>query len=387
MKRILCIVLLAVGCNRGKEQAATSVTPETPAAKAREEDHLLHIDPEMLRDLRITTAKVESRGGGEGVNVLGELRVNENSYAEVGSAISGRVVRLLAAPGDRLRAGQPLAELQSPEIGKLRAEYIGARARAELARKTLERKRGLATDRIVAQREVQEAESNAAAAEGDLRSSAATLRAMGVSPDALDGDASRLVLRSPIAGVVIERTAAVGQLTEPSKPLFRVGDLSRLWLTVHAFERDAVRIKTGGSARVTFPALPGKTFTGTITNVGKLVDTTSRTIPVRIDVLNSEGVLRPGMSATAWVVVGDETGRLISVPTAALQRFQDGWTVFIPHGEDAFEIRQVGRGRDLGGAVEIVSGLKPGDTVAVEGAFLLKAEAEKSRGEGEHHEH
>jgi cobalt-zinc-cadmium efflux system membrane fusion protein len=93
------------------------------------------------------------------------------------------------------------------------------------------------------------------------------------------------------------------------------------------------------------------------------------------------------MSATAWVRLGEADREVVAVPATSLQRLQDEWRVFIPRGAGAFEMRTVGRGRDLGGEVEIVSGLRPGESVVVEGAFLLKAEAEKARGAGEQHEH
>ena len=93
------------------------------------------------------------------------------------------------------------------------------------------------------------------------------------------------------------------------------------------------------------------------------------------------------MSANAWLPLGEGGATVIAVPTASVQRLHEGWAVFIPRGEGAFEPRPVGRGRDLAGEVEIVQGLTSGETVVVEGSFLLKAEAEKARGEGEHHEH
>jgi cobalt-zinc-cadmium efflux system membrane fusion protein len=176
-------------------------------------------------------------------------------------------------------------------------------------------------------------------------------------------------------------------MADPAQPLFRIGDLSQLWLVVHAFERDAVRLTPGTTARVSFSALPGRAFTGNVALVGKQVDASSRTIPVRIVVANSEQLLRPGMSATAWVPVGKSSEKMVTVPVAALQRIENEWLVFLPTGQDSFEIRPVGRGRDLGTEIEIVSGLKPGERVVIEGAFLLKAEAEKARGEGSEHEH
>jgi cobalt-zinc-cadmium efflux system membrane fusion protein len=328
---------------------------------------------------------VEVRAGGEGVQLLGELKVNEGRYAEVGTPIASRVVSILAAPGQIVRKGQQLAMLQSAEIGKTRAESITAQTRLDLAKKTLERKRSLAAENIVPAREVQEAEANVATAEAEVRAARAGLRALGASDES--SDSSELILRSPVDGTVIERNAMQGQMADPAQPLFRIGDLSQLWLVVHAFERDAVRLTPGTTARVSFSALPGRAFTGNVALVGKQVDASSRTIPVRIVVANSEQLLRPGMSATAWVPVGKSSEKMVTVPVAALQRIENEWLVFLPTGQDSFEIRPVGRGRDLGTEIEIVSGLKPGERVVIEGAFLLKAEAEKARGEGSEHEH
>ncbi len=198
---------------------------------------------------------------------------------------------------------------------------------------------------------------------------------------------ARFQLRSPIAGTVLEREGMRGQVVDPAKSLLRIADLSALWLTVHAFERDAVRVKSSSLARVSFPALPGRTFTGTVALVGTHVEPSSRTVPIRVRVDNSAGELRPGMSASAWVSMGEVGDTIVSVPAASVQRLREGWVVFVPRGADRFEMRSVGRGRDLGGEIEILSGLAAGEIVVVDGAFLLKAESEKARGEGEHHEH
>jgi cobalt-zinc-cadmium efflux system membrane fusion protein len=246
------------------------------------------------------------------------------------------------------------------------------------------------SERIVAGREVQEAEAEAAAADAELHAARGALAALGVEADEREGEGpigSRFTLRSPIAGTVLERSIVQGQMTDPGMALFRVGDLTRLWLVVHAFERDAVRVKPGATARITFSALPGRSLSGTVKLVGSQVDTSSRTIPIRVEVENPDGTLRPGMSATAWVPLGDAGETIVAVPAAALQRIQEGWSVFLPREDGAFEVRAVGRGRDLSGEVEVLSGLEPGELVVVEGAFLLKAEREKSRGDAGHHDH
>jgi cobalt-zinc-cadmium efflux system membrane fusion protein len=196
------------------------------------------------------------------------------------------------------------------------------------------------------------------------------------------------VLASPLAGTVIERAAVLGRMTDAEHLLFTVGDLDRLWLVVHAFERDALRIRAGASARVSFPALPGELVTGTITRIGSRVDPTSRTVDVRIELENPTGVLRPGMSASALVPLGDAGQPVVTVPLESVQRDASGWCVFIPRAEAGeFEVRAVGRGRELGGEVEVVSGLRAGERVVVDGAFLLKAEADEARGGGGHEHH
>jgi cobalt-zinc-cadmium efflux system membrane fusion protein len=398
MKHVRAFLLLAAlgaGCRGkgdGESDTATMPPPPSPHVEAeaeagRHDDdarRVVRVEPEMLRDLRLTTAVVESRPGGEGSAVLGELRVNENAYAEVGSPVSARAVRVLAEPGQRVRAGQVLAELRSLDLGRTRGEQRQAEARVELARQTLERKRNLAQERITPLREVQEAEAELRGAEAALQAARSALDALGAGPGG--GGAASLLLRTPVSGTVIDRHLVRGEVADPAEALFKVGDLSVLWLVAHAPERDAVRVRPGARARVAVPALPGTTLTGRVATVGAQVDVNSRTIPVRIEVGNASGVLRPGMSATAWLPVG-EGSAVLAVPAAALQRIEDKWSVFVPRAEDSFEIRAVGRGRDLGGEVEILNGLHAGDTVVVEGAFLLKAEAEKARGAGEHHHH
>lgn len=385
---LLALLLALAGCGKSAEEekqpekTEKAVNPDIPLATP---DDTLRIREEMLRDLRITTAVVEERPGAEGALLLGELRVNENAYGEVGAPIPGRIASVLAALGQGVRQGQELAILQSVDLGKARSEYITAQARLDLARQTLERKRKLSTEKIVAQRDVQEAEAGVTTAEADVRAARAALRALGAGDEESDG--SQLPLRSPVSGIVIERAAVQGQMADPAQALFRVADISILWLTVHAFERDALRVKTGSRARITFPALPGKNYSGKVTLVGKQVDMDSRTVSVRIEVANADQLLRPGMSASAWVPVGRFDERVIAVPTAALQRLGDDWVVFIPRDASSFEVRVVGRGRDLGGEVEILSGLQARERVVVEGAFLLKAEAEKRRGEGREHAH
>ena len=388
----VCVACVALaGCSRSSDETvkpgATSVKPTEPDAH-KEDPNTVDVDEGMRRDLRITTRPVESRAGGDLVMLLGELAVDQRAYAEVGTPVAARVTRLLVNAGDAVRTGQTLAELTSPDLGRQRAEYLSASARLKLSEAALERKRGLAAEKIVPLREVQEAESALGESRAALRAARAAIGAFGVEPPSDDGDgatSSSFSLRSPVAGQVIERTAVVGQMLDPASPAFRIGNLATLWLTVHAFERDAGRIQRGVTARLSFSALPGQDFDGTVTMVGSHVERESRTVPVRIDVKNRGNLLRPGMSATATLPVGASGAAILTVPVASVQRVRNEWCVFLPKDANHFEIRRIGRGRDLGGEVEVLSGLRAGETIVVDGAFLLKAQAEK--GEGGHDVH
>jgi len=383
----LAIALTVVAC-RSESPSTPQPRPDSQTEKTESPGvtgSTLRIDREMLRDLRITTSKVEEHRGGESSSLLGELGVNQNAYAEVSAPLQARVVSLLAVDGQRVRSGDVLATLESGELAKARGDLATARARRQLAQRTLDRKRSLNAEQIVPTREVQEAENELIGAEAQVRAAQASLRSLGAPDEAVNGaSASTLILRSPLTGVVLERTIALGQTADPSKPLFRIGDVSTLWLTVHAFERDAVRLAKGAPARITFAAIPGRTFQGSVALIGQSVDPDSRTVAVRIDLANRDGLLRPGMSATAWLPVGEQ-GTLLAVPAAAVQRVRDRWCVFIPKDDRTFEIRPIGRGRDIAGEVEILSGVRAGEPIVVDGAFLLKAETERSA-EGEHGE-
>ncbi len=369
--------------HEGHDEHEGGAHTEGELAAGDHHDGELVIPAAMLRDLRITTASAKALVGDERVAVLGELTVNDDGYAEVGVSLPARVRKLIKAPGDTVEAGAPLIELESAELGQSRAGLAVAEARADQAERAAGRKRELAGGAISA-REVEEAEADLKAAAAERRAAETSLAAYGVGTSTDGG--TIFTLRSPLAGVVLTREAHRGEVVDASHVLFRVADLEHLWLMVHAFERDALRAREGTTVDVTFAALPNRTFTGTVARVGHEVDAASRTVPIRIDLENADGILRPGMSATARLPLGSGEG-VVGVPAEAVQRCDAGWCVFVPKDPGHFETRAVGRGRELGAEVEVLSGLTVGETVVVDGAFLLRAEAEKQEGGGDEHHH
>jgi cobalt-zinc-cadmium efflux system membrane fusion protein len=383
---ILGMVAACNGEPPAQEGTATTRPAEATATHA-EEENAIHLGEDMVRDLRISTATVTERPGARQVVVLGEVAADESRYAEVAPPTGGQIVRVLVELNARVREGAPLAQLRSTDLGRARADLLAAEARRDLAQQTLERRRSLAAERIVATREVQEAEAAFRAADAEARAAVAALRALGIQEDDTGGDSSLFYVRSPLSGHIIDRHAILGQYAGTTMPLFTVADLARVWLIAQVFERDAVNLRAGSIAHVTLAALPGQEVDGRVTQVGRQVDAGSRTVPVRAELSNTEGLLRPGMSASVRLEVASQTETILAVPAAALQRVGEQWLVFVPRGPQEFEMRPVGRGRDLGNDVEVVSGLKAGETVVVEGAFLLKAEAEKRAGGGAEHAH
>ncbi len=391
MLRGAMVVAIVVSGACGNDSTSQNPPPPTPQVVEThaEEENAIHLTEDMARDLRISTASVVERPGAGEVTVLGEVAADQARYAEVAPPTGGQVVRVLVETNGRVGRGTPLAQLRSTDLGRARADLLSAEARRDLARQTLDRKRTLANERIVALREVQEAEAAFRAADADVRAATAGMQALGVSDDSLapSEDSSLFYVRSPIGGHVLERHAVLGQYSEPSAPLFTIADLSRVWVLAQVFERDAVNVQVGSTAHITLAALPGQEFDGRIALVGRQVDPGSRTLPVRIEIANPTGLLRPGMSTSNRLEVAGQSRTILAVPAAALQRVGDRWLAFVPKAQYEYEMRPVGRGRDLGNDVEVVSGLRAGETVVVEGAFLLKAEAEKRAGGGDEHGH
>lgn len=394
MSRWFFLSLLLTGCDRltggGETPEHHDDHGDEHGEAHAEEGHAeeagtLHVTPDLKRDLRVSTAPATAKAGDERVTVLGEVRVHEDALASVAAPVSARVVRVLVQTGANVEPGAPLVELESADVGRARADLLSARAASLRADAVLARKRGLGE--VTSAAEVETAEAEAAAATADLRAAEAALAALGVGvklPEPVDG---RFSLRSPTGGVVLSREATRGAVVDAEEVLFRVGDLGHLQVEAHAFERDAVRLRVGDHADIELSALPGEAFGASVARIGGEVSVESRTVPVWLELPQDER-LRPGMAATARLGVSATDGTVVAVPAAALQRLSGGWVVFVPAGADEYQIRSVGRGRDLGAEVEILSGLAAGETVVVEGAFLLKAEAEKRAGGGEgHHDH
>jgi len=326
----------------------------------------------------IKVAPVALQPAHEHVVVTATIFPNEERMAHVSPRVAGRLVQVPARLGDRVRARQTLAMLDSIELGEAQSQYFQARSRLETARADFERAEGLAREQIIAQKELLRIRSEHAQARAALRAAEDKLRLLGVQPDG-EGDrvVSTFALVAPFDGTIVAKDAVLGELATPDKSLFTIVDLSVLWIQASLFERDLAKVKVGADAAVTVAAYPGEPFRGRVVYVGDVMDKETRTVRARIEVPNPDGRLKPDMFATAAIETGGTVERLL-VPAEAVVLVQGQPTVYV---EDAhgFEPRAVQTGERSGAQIELGAGIQPGERVVVSGAYALKARAMKAQ--------
>ncbi len=389
----LLTALILAGCT--KQPSPPEAAPTTGAAAEKEAPaenvpHVLELTPEQTKVAGIATALVEERAAGVPIQATATIEPVADRQARVGSRVQGRITALRAKVGDRVRAGQALAILDSPDLGRARADYLAALAGANLARETANREKALFERNISAEREWREAEAQAVKARADKEAAENRLHGLGVTDAELPDMrvdrhlGSTMALTSPIDGLVVEAGATLGQMVEPKDTLFTVMDLRTVWLQVDVYEQDLAEVRPGQRAAVVLKAAPGETFSGYVENVGALVDPRTRTVKVRVALENARGVLRPGMFATATIEgTTGERRRGLYVPTAAVQRLGRDRVVFVPKSEGRYEARAVEVSRDAAGWAEVTRGLSAGERIVTAGSFALKSELKKDELGGE----
>lgn len=323
----------------------------------------------QLSALRIETAVAMPLPMAEALN--GRLALDENRTARISSPIAGRVLKLVAEPGDLVARNAVLLQADAPELAAADADW--RKAQADEVRKKLayERARNLLAHEVVPQKDVE-------AADADYRQAAAESRRTGLRMRSLHASGAEngsFSLRTPLAGVVVERQVTPGMELRPdlANPLFVVSDPSRLWLLVDVPERSLAQVRPGQKVSLETDAFPGARFGATVDKVGYALDPATRRVQVRCTVENPDGRLRPEMYARVSFL--SDSGRsAIAVPNAGLVTEGINTYAFVEASPGVFRKRQVGlalRGRETS---HVDSGLQAGDRVVVEGALLLNAE-------------
>jgi membrane fusion protein, copper/silver efflux system len=310
----------------------------------------VELTPDRVQLIGLKTEKVANEELGGGLRTVGFIAANEDGLAEVHTRFSGWIEELqVSETGQRVKAGQVLAEIYSPEI-------------------------------LNAQREL----LNALRWEGERASSLADdarhkLELLGISKSEIDRISKTkevlhaIPIRTPVSGHVITKSAIRGAYVEPAAKLFEISDLSRVWAIAEVYERDLAKVKPGQKARFFAAAHPGRAFEGEISLIYPLVDQSARTLRVRIDLLNPKLELRPGMYGDIEIELPSERGLVVSrdaiVETGSIAY------VFVALEGGRFEPRRVRTGARFKERVEILEGLSEGEIVVTTGNFMIDSES------------
>lgn len=344
------------------------------------------VDIQKQNGVVVASAKKQQLAGV--ISATGKVEVNGDRIAHVSPRISGKIVSVKASLGDRVAAGQTLATLDSVELGEAVSRYRQSRTKFVLAQSNMERIKTLVEKKIAARKDVLQAETDYRNAQTELHTDRERLAMYGVATSGLKGDSHGkpiLPVRSPVSGTITEKHAIVGELSDPSKSLYTVADLSTVWILVDINEKDLAKVHKGQAAKVTVGAFPDLKLKGRITYIADLVDEASRTVKARVEVANPERKLKPEMFATIELALSANEPPVLAVPEDALQDLDGKKVLFVAEKESEFSARQVQTGRSAGGMIEIVSGLKDGENYAVKGSFILKSEMKKGELEGDEH--
>lgn len=320
------------------------------------------------------------------LRVAGRIDFDEARVARIGATVTGRVTELHAALGDAVRPGDTLAMLHSTELGNAQLAYLKAKAQAELLTRGVERARLLLSADVIGAAELQKRENELSVARAEQRAAADQLRVLGVTPKTMERAAESGGINSissvvaTLAGTVVERKVAKGQVVQPTDALFTVADLSRVWVIAQVPESEIAHVSAGQKVEIEVPALGNETVVGRLIHVGDVVNPDTRTVMVRTEIDNTDRKLKPAMLAT-MLIMARPVERLV-VPAAAVVREDNADHVFVASGAESFRLTRVKLGPEHDGQRAVLSGLTEGARVVAEGAFHLNNERKRKELEG-----
>jgi len=335
----------------------------------------------LLTALTVTTRKMQA------AKILtGEVSLNENAAVHLNARAAGVIESVAVDIGATVKAGSELFAINSTEFGRALSDYERSRALTMLSEKNFKREEMLVAKKVSPEQDLIEAQMTYEQHRAELKATEQALHVMGMTDGEMaklkedeHGPAiNRLATRSPLSGTVVERHAAIGELIEPGKEVMLVADLTTVWVWANVHERDLaalIKARKLGPIPVSImvPSFPGKSFTGKIDYIGVTVDERTRTVKVRAPVGNPDLALRPGMFCEVRAGIGAEEG-VLTVPRVAVLADEDQEFVFVHWKDDFYMRRPVVTGRAVGGLIELVQGLRAGETVIAEGSFLLKSD-------------
>jgi membrane fusion protein, heavy metal efflux system len=351
---------------------APSGLPATAAADVpRAKGDRITFSPTFAARAQIQVGDVKEERLEPAISLIGTVDFDAGHVAAIGTRLRGLVRRVDKFEGDTVKEGEALALVQSAELGDAQAAVSMLRAEYEAAELHAKREASLAENKLSTARELE-------LANVDARKTALQLKAAQQKVAALGGAGGGSVLgsrvvRSPIAGTVVERNVSPGQFVDGDLVAFKVANLEYLWIELDVFERNLPHVRVGDRAELR-PLTSGDTLQGTVAKLASMIDPETHSATVRIEVPNRDRKLRVGQAVKATLhSSGTEQARPV-IPTSAIT-FVDGKpTVFVSTGPGEVLVTRVQPGASDGTRTEILSGLKAGDRVVTSGVFALKSE-------------
>ena len=334
-------------------------------------------------DLRsmIADGPVTTRSFVEELRASGRIDFNELFLSRIGANVTGRVSEILAIPGQVVKQGDILAKIISTELTQSQLSFLKAKSASQLADQAANRARILYKEDVIALAELQRREAEASSAKAEFRAANDQLRVQGMDQPSIDRLAKSGVIESTnnviatIPGEIVERKINKGQVVQPADALFTVADLGSLWAVSEIPESNAYLIHKGQKVTLIIPALRNTEIEGVVAHVDSIVNPQTRTVVVRMEVPNKEGLIKPGMLAT-MMIESQPTERML-VPTSAVIREDNHDHVFIREDDETYRMVVVKLGPEGKGYRPVISGLKEGQEIAVNGAFHLNAERKR----------
>jgi cobalt-zinc-cadmium efflux system membrane fusion protein len=362
------LATMVLGCHReaGPDQSGQpKVTGETISFPT---------NSQQLAAVELAPAEVRAPANTE---LSGRLIWDEDVTVRVFTPFAGRVRKIMADIGQTVETNGSLAEVESPDFGQAQADARKAESDLKLAERTLARTRDLFAHGAAPQKDVEAAEDAQGQARAEQARAVSRMVAYGATVDSPD---EIFILRSPLAGTVVDKSVSAGQEIRPDQmlanipeitaPLFVVSDPARLWIQIDATEVDLAHLQPGREFTFTTRAFPSETFTGRVDKVSEFIDPNTRTIKVRGSVDNARRLLKAEMFVN--VSLPDGATSTISVPAAAVFLKGDKHYVFIQEKPGQFIRQEVAIGSEEAGRVLILNGLQAGQQVVTDGCVFLQ---------------
>jgi membrane fusion protein, heavy metal efflux system len=375
--RILLVVALvaagalAIGWGALRARANEPAASGNVAAKNE-----VRLSVTQLATLEINTVGIRSFRSEEVTD--GQIALNGDTTTQVFSPYSGRVVRVMASPGEYVKQGAPLLRIEASELVQAQSDLINAAATLKLARINEERKHAAYDSKGGSLQDWQQAQVDLTAAENAATSAKNRLRILGKTDKEIAAmesvrktDVATYVV-APIGGVVTDRQVGPGQYIQAgaATAVFSIGDLSTVWLVADVPETQAPFIERGQRVEVRVLALPGQIFEARLTAIGAQVDAVTRRVPVRATIANPDGKLKPQMFANFSIITSGDSAAP-AVPEEAIVREGDQARVWVIGRNNTFALRPIRTGRSNDGMVEVLDGLKAGERVVTRGSLFI----------------